>query len=135
MKAFIVITLSLIASSAFAQNTKGWESWRIQFDQLAKSKGLASGVECTRYVPWQKTEPQRLLYYYFKGFSPAKAFDEMGCDCEVFEQVFKAKVLRIVRAHGIRIATDNDARDEKLWLEFFLEHKSPEAAAQAILSQ
>lgn len=137
MKRILVATFLgaflLFPSLGAKAQSEPWPAWRAEFEQLAKSKGLAA-VECTPYQIGGEQQPHRLLEFYRQGLTPQRAFDEIGCDSEVFDKVWLRKLRQLVREQGRDIPLDDEAMNEWLWLEYFLEDKSPSEAVVAIIA-
>lgn len=123
----VIASISL-AHSVFADchNYKSWDSWRSQFESLCAKQGIKGSA-----VSGDKD----LHAEYCRNNSAAQAFYLLGGDATVFEKVWMPRVRQIVRAHGGKIENHNEAMEEWLWLQFFLEQKKPESAARVILDR
>ncbi len=125
--------LALTMFGTEASDQKPYKQWRAEFEILTKGRGLRSGNQCTSYQVGGREHPGRLVTYHAQGLSPQRAFDEIGCDCEVFELVWMKRLRELATKQKIDMdATDNEAFEEWLWLEYFLENKSPEQAVAVI---
>lgn len=110
-----------------------WHAWRGAFEMLAREKGLRNANECTPYQIGGKEHPERLRAEYKMGRTPEQSFEEMGCDCEVFDRVWMKRLRALAKDRHIAInPKDDEAFEEWLWLEYFLENKSPDEAVGAV---
>jgi hypothetical protein len=126
----IVIGLTLHALSGADLN---WPTWRVDFEWIAKRKGLRDANQCTPYQIGGEEHPERLRAEYETGRTPEQSFEEMGCDCEVFERVWMKRLRELAKQQRIAIdPRDDEAFEEWLWLEYFTENKPPEEAINAV---
>jgi len=130
----IIATVALfLLARVHAGNNQAYPEWRVQFEAIAQSAGLTSGDACTRYANGQETHPERLFDYYQAGRTPQEAFEEIGCDAEVFQSVWIPRLRYLAeKQYTAMIPEDNEAFEEWLWLEHFTEGKSPEEAIKAM---
>jgi hypothetical protein len=110
-----------------------WHAWREAFEWIALRKGLRSANECTPYAIGGEEHPERLKAEYKTGRTPEQSFEEMGCDCEVFERVWMKRLRILAKEQHIAInPRDDEAFEEWLWLEYFTENKPPDEAISAV---